>query len=183
MKTHLAIALSIATAAIGCHRGSSSMQREQKNYDVVQEGQASGVTSTISAPGETPPPMTNTSADTTSNFTIAPNVDTSGTAPAMPPPMTSAVPPLQQPRRIPVPPQPQPHHELQPPTATDTMETTSTLPPVDTTTATTSTNPPPPKKNKDKQQDQQQPPPDQQQQPPDQQQAPPPPTQTDTRGW
>src|SRR6185369_6958944 len=72
--------LAMVLSAAACHRGSSTMQRNQKNYDVVSEGQASGVTSTINAPGEATPPMTNTSADTTSNFTLSPNVDTTGTA-------------------------------------------------------------------------------------------------------
>ncbi len=161
MKNHLAFALGIAIVIAACHRGSTSMQREQKNYDVVQEGQASGVSSTISAPGETPPPMSNTNADTTSNFTIAPNIDTTGTTnTAVPmPPMTSAVPPPSppQPRRI-----SPPRQEVKPPTATDTIANTSTLPPTDTTT--TAAPPPPPD-----------------QQPPDPQDQPPA-TQTDTRG-
>src|SRR3954469_13451237 len=81
MENKLGFALAALVLAAACHRGSSSMQREQKSYGVVQEGQASGVSSTINAPGETTPPMTNTSADTTSNFTLAPNVDTTGTVP------------------------------------------------------------------------------------------------------
>jgi hypothetical protein len=78
MKNRLEIMILALLLAAGCHRGSNSMQREQQNYDVVQEGQTSGASSTISAPGETPPPMTNTSADTTTSFTLAPNVSTAG---------------------------------------------------------------------------------------------------------
>src|SRR5712691_9545272 len=69
----------------GCHRRAGRLHRkEQQQYEVVQEGQASGVASTINAPGETiPPPMTGTNADTTSNFTI-PQVSTTSTAPTQP---------------------------------------------------------------------------------------------------
>src|SRR5512143_997974 len=73
--------LAIAVALAACRGGSSKLERkEQQQYDVVQEGQTSGVTSTINAPGEVPPPapMTGTNADTTSNFTL-PQVSTSGT--------------------------------------------------------------------------------------------------------
>ena len=59
----------------GCHRESNdSLQRQQQQYDTVQEGQTStAVTSTITAPGEVARPtagMTGTNADTTSNFTL-----------------------------------------------------------------------------------------------------------------
>src|SRR3954471_23789283 len=81
MENRIKVALLALALSAACHRGSSTMQREQKNYNVVSEGQASGVSSTINAPGETAAPMTNTSADTTSNFTLAPNVDTTGTVP------------------------------------------------------------------------------------------------------
>src|SRR5947209_7796095 len=81
METRIKIVLLALVLSAACHRGASTMQREQKNYQVVPEGQASGVSSTINAPGETAAPMTNTSADTTSNFTLAPNVDTTGTVP------------------------------------------------------------------------------------------------------
>jgi hypothetical protein len=72
-KTLIYLVLAVLVAA--CRGGSSgSLQRkDQQNYDVVQEGQATGVTSTINAPGEVPPPpatMTGTNADTTSNFTL-----------------------------------------------------------------------------------------------------------------
>jgi hypothetical protein len=154
------------------------VQRNQKSYDVVNEGQASGVTSTINGPGETPPPMTNTSADTTSNFTLAPNVDTTGTLPpgtiagTLPPaypPMTSSYPAQpraprpQQPRQQPPPQQPQ--WQVPPPPSTDTTATTAPPPPPDKTDTTETEEQKPPSE------DEQQPPP------------PPPPTQTDTRGW
>src|SRR5260221_6689840 len=54
----------------GCHR-QKDIQRGQPQYDVVQEGQTSGASSTINAPGEMPPPVsTTTAADTTTNFTL-----------------------------------------------------------------------------------------------------------------
>src|SRR2546421_180620 len=58
-----------AALAAGCH-GSGTVKRADQNYQVVQEGQASGVTSTINAPGETVPPVTDTGVDTTTNFTL-----------------------------------------------------------------------------------------------------------------
>src|ERR1041385_7747062 len=74
----------LALLIFGCSR-SGKMQRDQKQYDVVQEGSASGVTSTINAPGETKPPVTDTNVDTTTAFTIPTNPnpmgnDTAGTA-------------------------------------------------------------------------------------------------------
>ena len=77
-KTLIYLAIGFVLAA--CRGGSSgSLQRkDQQNYDVVQEGQASGVTSTINAPGEVAPPvaMTGTNADTTSNFTLPGSMST-----------------------------------------------------------------------------------------------------------
>src|SRR5713226_7362424 len=89
MKKTLIYLASAAVLSAACHRGAGSLPRkDQKQYDVVQEGQASGVTSTINAPGETtPPPMTGTNYDTTSNFTL-PQV--SGTATTTQPPGTIA---------------------------------------------------------------------------------------------
>jgi hypothetical protein len=47
------------------------MKRGQHDYQVVQEGSASGgVTSTINTPGETLVPATETNIDTTTNFTL-----------------------------------------------------------------------------------------------------------------
>src|SRR5438093_5425942 len=72
----------------GCG-GRSKMKRDQQQYDVVQEGSATGVTSTINAPGETPQPatttaITGTNVDTTTAFTLpgtatATTTDQSGT--------------------------------------------------------------------------------------------------------
>jgi hypothetical protein len=139
---------------LGCGR-SQTAKRTEQNYQVVEEGQASGVTSTINAPGETPPPLTDTAVDTTTNFTLPDNPAPLGSQPpatiagtlpqrvpvsTQPPPMMSNSVPIttdtvpsqtQQPRRRPTPPPQQ-----QPPT-----ETTSTeAPPPATDTAA-----PPPK--------------------------------------
>jgi hypothetical protein len=195
------IYLAIAVLLAGCRGGSSSLQKkDQQNYDVVQEGQASGVTSTINAPGETVPPMTATNADTTSNFmlpgvttatstappgTIAGTLpqDTSGSMITGYPTDTAA--PGQRPRPIvrqqpppqPMQPAPQPAMKARPaPPRTDTSTTTLEGPPPSTDTAP----PPPPtdtttttsgeKKKKDEN-----PPP-----PPTQTDTQPPPTQTTT---
>jgi hypothetical protein len=184
MKKQFAIGLAALVLAAACHRGSSTMQREQKSYAVVSEGQASGVSSTINAPGETPPPMTNTSADTTSNFTLAPNLDTTGTVPpgslAGTLPVTTTAPPAVRPTAPPPPPRivtttqpqqpsrivitntnpqtefpPPPKKAKQPAPPPAQTDTTATTTTEQTDTTSTDDNPPPP----------------------------PPPTQTDTRGW
>jgi hypothetical protein len=120
----------VAAVLSGCG-GKGGVQQKQHEYEVVQEGAATGVTSTIQGPGETLPPITGTNADTTTAFTINPNTATPGaiagtTAPPpmtayppptpMPPPMTSATP--QPPRPAPVARQPAPP----PPVPTMTAE-------------------------------------------------------------
>ena len=148
MTRKTAIFLTCAALALGCGR-SQTARRTDQNYQVVQEGQASGVTSTINAPGETPPPMTNTAVDTTTNFTLPDNPAPLGTQPYPPayPPTTVPQPRVQRPK-----PQPQ---EQPPPTETTVTEapppteTTATQapPPTDTTktdTTKTDTAPPPP---------------------------------------
>jgi hypothetical protein len=131
------------------------MQRTQQDYQTVQEGSASGVTSTINAPGETPPPLTNTNADTTTNFTLPTNPaplgnDTAGGS------MASSAPSYPVPRpkeRVP--------RELRPPADTAATDTMSTTPPT-TDTMMTDTSSTDTKKKKDE--------------------PPPPPPPTDTRG-
>ncbi len=174
------MSLAIAGALVACHgRGSdSSLQRkDQQQYDVVQEGQANGASSTINAPGEVAPPpapMTGTNADTTSNFTL-PQVATSGTQAGQPGTLAQTMPQTTSgnatapgaPPRPPRPatttttttttqpaPAPRPEHRRNEPTQTDTTGTSVEGPP-----PSTSTNPP----NNDTA-------------PP-----PPPPTQTDTQ--
>ncbi len=72
MKKTLILVASAAILASACGRP-AKLQRDQEQYEVVQEGSAGAVSSTISAPGETPPPMptlTGTNADTTTAFTL-----------------------------------------------------------------------------------------------------------------
>src|ERR1700686_1793555 len=165
-----------ALVVIGCSR-SAKVERGQQQYDVVQEGSASGVTSTINGPGETTPPITNTNADTTTNFTIPTNPnplgnDTAGTAlsGSVPAPITTtamtstASPRPLRPRVYTPPPRPQ---ELRPEPATDTTMTKTDTDTATTTTDTTTTSPKTttssnPKKKSDEEQ--------------------PPPPPTDTRG-
>jgi hypothetical protein len=69
--------------AVACGGDEGRNSASQAAYETVQEGSASGVTSTIHGPGETLPPITGTNADTTTAFTINPNaVPPAGGAPA-----------------------------------------------------------------------------------------------------
>ncbi len=76
MKTTSGILAAACVLAMAC-RGNGNLTRKNQQYDVVQEGSANGVTSTINAPGETAPPVDNTpitgtgpNADTTTAFTL-----------------------------------------------------------------------------------------------------------------
>src|ERR1700680_1129887 len=76
------ILLAVLLAACG-DRNSSVQKRQQQDYNVVPEGSATGVTSTINGPGDTTPPLTSstitgTNVDTTTNFTL-PNTVTTAT--------------------------------------------------------------------------------------------------------
>ena len=161
----------------------------------MQEGSASGVTSTINGPGETTPPLTNTNVDTTTNFTLPTNPAPLGTDTALGS-MASSMPTVPSyPSGTPgMPPQSRPRTSTRPapaanaPVVTDTVGSTtppmpkeSAAPPreqTDTSVPTdTATTAPPPtdttdttstKKDDGKKKDE--PPP------------PPPPTATDTRG-
>jgi hypothetical protein len=67
--------------AVSCSR-QQKMQRDQQNYDVVQEGATGTATTTLAAPGETaPPPATATNVDTTTAFTLPETATTTSTAP------------------------------------------------------------------------------------------------------
>jgi hypothetical protein len=70
--TNRSLALIVAFALVAC-RGQDQAKRTKPNYDVVSEGSADGVTSTINGPGEKPAPITDTNADTTTNFTLPNN--------------------------------------------------------------------------------------------------------------
>lgn len=134
---------------VACGGDDGARRGNQAAYETVQEGSAAGVTSTIQGPGEALPPITGTNADTTTAFSLDPNVASAAPAPAggtlagtlpsqpaYPQPMTSASQPQrtytpppqrtyypapQQPQRRPVE-QEQPQPQQQPP-ATDTAET------------------------------------------------------------
>jgi len=136
--------LFVVAALTGCRQ--SKMQRTQQEYPVVQEGATSGTTSTIG--GEVRPPVTtDTSADTSTAFTLpsvngpgsmttAPSGSVAGTLPPQPYPVQ----PMPRPRTPPtttyppmtsaVPPPPPPRIELRPPptetTSTDTTDTAKT---------------------------------------------------------
>ena len=189
-----------AFLVFGCSR-SGKVQRSQQQYQTVQEGSASGVTSTINAPGETAPPLTNTNVDTTTNFTLPNNPnplgnDTAGgsMASAMPatttyPAGTPAMPPATRPRTSPRAPvvtdtigsttpamprerAPQPAARDRQQTDTAATDTMSTTPPPTDTAMTDTSSTEGKKKDDGKKKDS-----DQTDPPP-----PPPPTTTDTRG-
>ena len=180
--------VSVACGGDGARRG------DQKSYETVQEGSASGVTSTIHGPGEVLPPLTGTNSDTTTAFTIDPNgvgtspaplppnavagapMTTGATSPAYPPPQTSAAPapqpaparpsanPPAQPQPVAPQPRPQPAPEREP-EPEPLPPPTATVPPTQTDTA------PPPTQTDTVA-------------PPEkpEEEEPPPPTTTDTRG-
>ena len=92
MKSTLAPILMLGMLLAACG-GSDVKRKDQQKYDVVEEGSATGVSSTISGPGETQPPavstpLTATNADTTTNFTIP-----TATATTTMPPLTTTIPP------------------------------------------------------------------------------------------
>lgn len=151
MTRKIATLAAIAFLIFGCSR-SAKVQRNQQDYQTVQEGSASGVTSTINAPGETTPPLTNTNVDTTTNFTLPTNPaplgnDTAGgsMASAMPPSYPAGTPGM-------APPRPRTTRPTNAPVVTDTVGSTTppmpreraTRPQTDTSaTDTMSTTPPP----------------------------------------
>jgi len=151
MTRKIAPLLALALVVVGCGR-SGKMHRDQKQYEVVEEGSASGVTSTINAPGETKPPVTatDTNADTTTNFTV-PNPDPLGSDSAakaalgeIPPATQTATPRITRPRVTEtVAPEPKPRH-VEPAPETDTTGTSATTSTTDTTETTTTAPPPPP---------------------------------------
>ena len=113
MKIQLGMLILGVGLAAACNRG-EELRRDQQQYEVVQEGAGGAVTSTIHAPGEIMPPLTNTNADTTSAFTL-PNVTDTTQSPAPPGSLAETFPtePAWSPPRQPAPrrtpaPQPQP---------------------------------------------------------------------------
>ncbi len=150
------VCLAAVALVTACGKGSDdSLQREQQQYDVVQEGTSTAASSTIGAPGEVPPPaMTNTNADTTSNFTLPQVATTTTTQPPGTIASTITIPSSSGPLigYPAAPPRPSPTGPADHPAATtsrtDTTATTSTSlePPPSTSTnpPTTDTAPPPP---------------------------------------
>ena len=103
MKSKLIYPMVLAVSLAACGGRNGAKAANQQSYETVQEGSAAGVTSTISGPGETLPPITGTNADTTTAFamtpTVAPNATSASALPPMtadnptyPPPMMSSIP-------------------------------------------------------------------------------------------
>jgi hypothetical protein len=147
MRKKLTAAWIVVVLSTAC--GRSALQRDQKQYETVEEGSASGVTSTIQGPGETLPPITDTNADGTSAFTLDPNAGTA--APSYPETTTVATAPLPE-RRIPDPrrpvnPTPMPEPTPEPtPAQTETTATQAPEPKPPAENTDTATTPQPPEK-------------------------------------
>jgi hypothetical protein len=140
------IPIALLLIATACGRGSKgTMQRGLQSYDVVQEGQASGATSTLAAPGETPPPITNTAVDTTTNFTLPGTVagtaatDTTGTTIAGTFPSSPSTPVYRQP-----PPVRRAEPRTEPANTPMTSATSTSAPPTTNAPMTTDTQAAPP---------------------------------------
>lgn len=191
MNRRIATVLFAVATLVACHRKNDVKHGQQQNYDIVQEGSASGASSTINAPGETLPPATNTSIDTTTSFTLSGAQTATSTAPlgsigsTLPPADGSVSMPSAPPSAAPQPRAPRPVQQTVRPQQQEPYSAPSvaTPPPATTTTAeqTQPTRPP----------ESEEPPPTDttsttstasttttETAPP-----PPPPTTTDTRGW
>jgi len=131
-------------AAVSCGR-QQKMQRDQQNYDVVQEGATGTATSTIAAPGETAGPMTTsataTNVDTTTAFTLPETVTTTSTAP--PGTIAGSLPTTTGGSIGGYAPRPAPRPRVERPPDQPMNSSTSTAPPTTTDTASPTTPPPP----------------------------------------
>ena len=151
MKRTTVLTMLLAVSLAACRDRETEMKRGQQQYDVVEEGSAAGVTSTINPLNEQQPvataPMTNTAADTTTNFTLPntlpPMTTTDGSiAGTLPTPVYEPTPRPATPRpRTPEPaPAPAPMaSSSQPPQQQQTREpenTDTSTPPPATNTAT-----------------------------------------------
>lgn len=149
-----------ALMAAGCHRRGSgdSLQRQQQQYDTVQEGQSStAVTSTITVPGEVAPPaagMTGTNSDTTTNFMLT-QVSSTSTTQAQPGTLAGTLPvqtnsgpmsgyPSNPPQQVRPKPGPPAVTKIEPPTTETTTQDEAPPPSTSTTPPTTDTAPPAP---------------------------------------
>lgn len=205
MKNKLIFPLIFVVFGVACGGDDGARRGSQQSYEVVQEGSASGVTSTIQGPGETLPPLTGTNADTTTAFSIDPNVvagapapqqtpgTLAGAMPSYPPPMTSSTtrppvnytPPPQQAQPVTRMPRTQPSPSYQQPAQErPVQQEPAQQPPATDPTVTqppSSTAPPP----TTTQQPQPKPPQQQEAEAEEEEEEaeePPPPTTTDTRG-
>lgn len=212
MKNKLIFPLIFVVFGVACGGDDGARRGSQQSYEVVQEGSASGVTSTIQGPGETLPPLTGTNADTTTAFAIDPNAvagapapqqtpgTLAGAMPSYPPPMTSSTtrppvnytPPAQQAQPVTRMPSYEPRARPEPayqqpqqqrPVQQEPAQQPAAQQPPATDTAVT----PPPTSTAPPQQQQPQAKPQQQQEaePEEEEEEaeePPPPTTTDTRG-
>ena len=84
MSPKTLLVLAVVAMVVACGRNGSVKRSQQQHYDIVQEGSANGVTSTIDAPGETAAPLTSstitdTNVDTTTNFTLPNTATTTST--------------------------------------------------------------------------------------------------------
>lgn len=133
----------LAIAVVACGGRDKGMKRGQQQYDVVEEGAASGVSSTINPLNEPAPPLaTNTAIDTTTNFTL-PNTQSpmtstdpgsiAGSFPTSDPPVYSTPRPRRQPA-----PEPQPMASSSPNESVAQNTDTSAPPPATNTTASAS---------------------------------------------
>lgn len=94
MNRYLVLVLMLGVALSACRGSDAREPRSPENFEVISEGSASGVTSTLG--GESINSMTSTAADTTTEFTILQEpalTDTTGTTLADQLPTTTAVTP------------------------------------------------------------------------------------------
>ena len=84
MSKTVGILISLVVVFAAACGDRQELRRDQQQYEVIQEGAGGAVTGTIHGPGETVPPvmppLTGTSADTTSAFTL-PSATSTSTAP------------------------------------------------------------------------------------------------------
>jgi hypothetical protein len=151
MKSKLILSMILVLIAAACGGRSRAGNAVQQNYETVEEGSASGVTSTIHGPGESLPPITETNADTTTAFALNPNVlppSQTGTYPppqALPPMTSASTTPQPAPRPVASPPPtPQPRPEPPPEPERAEPQPPEPIPPTNTDTTATTTAPPPP---------------------------------------
>ncbi len=157
----LVVLLAVAALSAGCGSPDNDLVRQTEQYQVIDEGAVSGVTSTIHAPGDMvpvpphTPETTETNLDTTTAFTILdPRVSTAppeGSDPTIPVP--AAAPPAREPREVPsslrpaapvaTPQPPVPASRATPPRASPTPAPTPTATPAPSPTGTPAATPVP----------------------------------------